>query len=185
MQPTSHRIARNATALVVVDLQDRLLPAIFEHARVVQHSVRLIEGAKILGLPIFVTEQYRKGLGPTAPQIASAIPDFHPLEKMAFSACGAPDLLPALKSGKVSDILLCGIEAHVCISQTCLDFLQHGFRVFVVADAVSSRTRENSQIGLDRMRDAGAAIASTEMALLELLETAGSPRFKSILALIK
>ena len=169
----------------MVDVQERLLPAIFERERVVQNSVRLIQGATILHVPIFVTEQYRKGLGATAPEVAAAIPGFAPLEKLAFSACGAEGFVAALKRKKVSDVILCGIEAHVCVTQTCLGLLEKGFQVFVVADAVSSRTAENYRIGVERMRAAGAVIVSTEMVLFELLERAGTAEFKQILALVK
>jgi nicotinamidase-related amidase len=185
MQQASHRLTRTQAGLVVVDIQDRLLPAIFEKERVLQNTLRLVQGAGILQVPILATEQYRKGLGATVPEIAAAIPGFAPLEKLAFSACGAAPFLPALKQKKVSQAILCGIEAHVCVSQTCLDLLGEGFKVFVVADAISSRTPENYQIGLDRMRAAGAVIASTEMALFELLEHAGTAEFKQILNLVK
>jgi nicotinamidase-related amidase len=185
MQTTSLRLTRAKAGLVVVDVQERLLPAIFELQRVVQNAVRLIQGAIALQVPIFATEQYRKGLGRTVPEVAAAIPGFAPLEKLAFSACGAAGFLPALKEKKVSETILCGIEAHVCVSQTCLDLLDEGLRVFVVADAVSSRTPENYRFGLDRMRAAGAVIVSTEMALFELLEQAGTAEFRQILNLVK
>ncbi len=107
------------------------------------------------------------------------------MEKLAFSACGAPGFVAALKAKKVSCALLCGIEAHVCVLQTCLDLLDEGFGAFVAADAVSSRTPENHRIGLERMRDAGAVIVSTEMALFELLEQAGTDEFKQVLGLVK
>jgi len=185
MQKTSLRLTRTKAGLAVVDVQERLLPAIFEQQRVVQNTVRLIQGAGVLQIPIFATEQYRKGLGATVPEIAGAIPGFAPMEKLAFSACGAAGFIPALKQKNVSEVLLCGIEAHVCISQTCLDLLDEGFRVFVVADAVSSRTPENYRFGLDRMRAAGAVLVSTEMVLFELLERAGTDEFKQILNLVK
>jgi nicotinamidase-related amidase len=185
MQKKSLRLTRAQAGLVVVDIQERLLPAIFEKERVQENAVRLIQGAAVLQVPVFVTEQYRKGLGPTVPEVAAAIPGFVPREKLAFSACGAAGFVPALKKQKVSEAILCGIEAHVCVSQTCLDLLDHGFRVFVVADAVSSRTPENYRIGLDRMRAAGAVIVSTEMVLFELLGQAGTAEFKQILALVK
>src|SRR5208283_4598452 len=137
MHKTSHRLTRAKAGLMVVDVQERLLPAIFEPQRVVQNTVRLIQGAAVLGVPIFATEQYRKGLGRTVPEVAAVIPAFAPLEKLAFSACGAAGFIPALKDKKVSETILCGIEAHVCVSQTCLDLLDAGLRVFVVADAVS------------------------------------------------
>jgi nicotinamidase-related amidase len=179
------RIQRSKAGLVVVDIQERLLPAIFEHERLVQNAVRLIKGAAILGLPLVATEQYRKGLGPTAPEIAGVIPGFSPIEKLAFSACGAKGFVALLRKKKVSDVILCGMESHVCILQTCLDLLAVRFRVFVVADAISSRTQTNYHLGLERMRDAGAVMASTEMVLLELLEKAGTEEFKQILALVK
>ena len=171
--------------MVVVDVQERLLPAIFEQRRVVQNTVRLIQGAAVLQVPIFATEQYRKGLGATVPEVAADIPGFAPLEKLAFSACGAAGFVSALKKREVSEAILCGIEAHVCVTQTCLDLLDQGFRVFVAADAVSSRTPENYGYGLDRMRAAGAVIVSTEMVLFELLEQAGTAEFKEILTLVK
>jgi nicotinamidase-related amidase len=138
-----------------------------------------------LNLPLFASEQYRKGLGATVPEVAGAIPGFAPFEKLAFSACGAAGLLDALRARNITDVLLCGIEAHVCVCQTCLDLLDAGFRVFVVAEAVSSRTAENRQHGLERMRMAGAAIVSTEMVLFELLQRAGTDQFKQILGLVK
>jgi nicotinamidase-related amidase len=185
MQQPSLRLTRAKAGLVVVDVQERLLPAIFEQPRVVQNTVRLIQGAAVLQVPIFVTEQYRKGLGSTVPEVAAAIPGFAPMEKLAFSACGAAGFIPALEQKKVSEAILCGIEAHVCVSQTCLDLLEKGFRVFVAADAVSSRTPQNYRSGLDRMRAAGAVIGSTEMVLFELLERAGTDEFKQILNLVK
>jgi nicotinamidase-related amidase len=185
MQKKSLRLTRAKAGLVVVDVQERLLSAIFEQQRIVQNTVRLIQGAAVLRVPIFATEQYRKGLGPTVPEVAAAIPGFAPLEKLAFSACGAARFIPALKKKKVAEAILCGIEAHVCVSQTCLDLLDEGFRVFVAADAVSSRTPENYRFGLDRMKAAGAVVVSTEMALFELLEQAGSDEFKQILKLVK
>jgi nicotinamidase-related amidase len=176
---------RAKAGLVVVDVQERLLPTIFEHQRVVQNTVRLIQGAAVLQVPVFTTEQYRKGLGPTVPEVAAAIPGFAPMEKLAFSACGASGFIAALKKKRVSAAILCGIEAHVCVSQTCLDLLERGFRVFVVADAVSSRTQDNYRFGLDRMRAAGAVIVSTEMVLFEMLERSGTEEFRQILNLVK
>jgi nicotinamidase-related amidase len=185
MKKQSHRLTRTRAGLVVVDVQQRLLPAIFEKERVLQNVLRLIQGAAILEVPVFATEQYPKGLGPTVPEVAAAIPGFAPMEKIAFSACGAAGFLTALKKRKVSEAILCGLEAHVCVSQTCLDLLYDGFRVFVAADAVSSRTPENYRLGLGRMRAAGAIIVSTEMVLFELLEQAGTVEFKQILNLVK
>jgi len=185
MRITPPRLERARAGLVVVDIQERLLPQIFEKERLVQNTVRLIKGAAILGRPVFATEQYRKGLGATAAEVAAAIPRFAPMEKMAFSACGAKGFKAVLRGGKIRDVLLCGMEAQVCILQTCLDLLEDGFRVFIVADAVSSRTEENRRLGLERMREAGAVIVSVEMALFELVERCGTDEFKQILQLVK
>ena len=185
MSQTSWRLHRAATGVLVVDIQERLLPAIFERDRVVAETLRLVRGAGVLDLPLFATEQYRKGLGPTVPEVANAIPGFAPFEKLAFSACGAPGLIDAMRTRGIKDVLVCGIEAHVCVCQTTLDLLEHGFRPFVIADAISSRTPENWRLGIDRMRQAGATIPSNEMALFELLEAAGTSDFKAILALVR
>jgi nicotinamidase-related amidase len=179
------RLERTHAALTAVDLQERLLPAIFERERVIQNSARLIRGAAILRVPVLATEQYPKGLGKTVPEIRDALAGVVPIEKTAFSACGATGFVEALKSKQISSVLLYGVEAHVCVCQTCLDLLEAGFHVFVAADAVSSRTKENYQIGLQRMRDAGAVIVSTEMALFELLGSAGAEEFKKVLELVK
>ena len=179
------RIQRNRAALLVVDIQERLLPAISGQERVVRNSRRLIQGAGVLRVPIFATEQYRKGLGATVPEIAASLGTVLPLEKLTFSAFGVEALVQALAAAKVSDVLLCGIETHVCIAQTALDFLDARFRVFVAADAVSSRQPEDHRIGLERIRGAGGVIVSTEMILFDLLERAGTDEFKRILALVK
>ncbi len=178
-------ITRPHAALVVVDIQERLLPAMSAAEQMLGNVVRLVKAADILKVPLLVTEQYPKGLGPTAAPLRAAANSFTPLEKLTFSACGAPGFMDALKARRASAAILCGIEAHVCVLQTCLDLLQQNLSVFVVADAVSSRTPENARLGLDRMRDGGAAIVSTEMVLFELLGRAGTPEFKQVQALLK
>jgi Isochorismatase family len=166
-------------------MQERLLPVIDGREQLLHNVVRLLKGGTLLGLPAFATEQYRKGLGATVPQVANLIPAFAPFEKESFSGAAQPQLLPALRAKAISDIILCGVETHVCVLQTCLDLLYEEFRTFVVADAVSSRTRQNHQLGLGRMRQAGAVIVSVEMVLLELLGRAGTEEFKQVLTLIK
>lgn len=179
------RIHRAHTALLVIDIQDKLLPSIYEKERLIKQSVLLIKGLQILGIPIFVTEQYRKGLGLTDKEVASAITGFAATEKVTFSACGAEGLIPALTGQGIRDLLLCGMETHICVLQSCLDLLDAQFNVFVVADAVSSRAPENSRIALDRMRDAGATIVTSEMVLFEMLERAATEEFKNVLALVR
>src|SRR5580765_8200054 len=114
----TQRIVRAKAGLVVIDIQERLLPSIFESERVIRNTVKLIKGARVLGIPVLVTEQYKKGLGATTPAVAAEIAGFTQMEKVAFSACGAAGFEKALKKKKVCDIMLCGIEAHVCVSQT-------------------------------------------------------------------
>jgi nicotinamidase-related amidase len=179
------RLDRARTGLLVVDIQDRLLPQIFEKERLIRQSGILIQGAKVLKIPIFITEQYRKGLGLTTPELASMIEDFQPVEKETFSACGAKGLVEKLKAAKLRDILLCGMESHICILNTCLDLLENRFEVHLVADAISARNPENTRLALDRMRDSGAVISSTEMALFELLGRAATEEFKQVLKLVK
>jgi nicotinamidase-related amidase len=180
-----NRLDRTSTCLLIVDIQDRLLPQIFEKERLVREAARLIQGVTVLQVPIFVTEQYRKGLGLTVPEIASLVKEFSPIEKETFSACGADGLVQNLKSHNIRDVLLCGMESHICILNTCLDLLTDGFNVFVIADAISARNPENTRLALERMRNAGAVIASTEMVLFELLGRAATNEFKEILKLVK
>lgn len=185
MKNNFKRLSIQNTGLLVVDIQERLLPAMHEKERVAQNALRLVKGAGILGLPTRVTEQYRKGLGGTIPELAASMAHFNPIEKMTFSALQAGDLLKALQNSGIENVLLCGIECHVCVCMTCLDLIANGFHPFVIADAVSSRTSENCSLGIDRMRQAGATIVSTEMVLFELLERADAPAFKQILNLVK
>jgi len=179
------RIVREKAALVVIDIQERLVPPISGNETLLKNAVRLIKGCGILKVPTLVTEQYPKGLGATVPAIATALGEFSPFEKTVFSACGAEGVRDALNDKDVADAILCGIETHVCVAQTCLDFLERGLRVFVVSDAVSSRSEADHQLALQRMRDSGAIIVSSEMILFELLQRAGTPEFKEVQALIK
>ena len=182
---TAYRITRAKACLVVVDMQERLLPAIFERERLVHNVVLLARAAAVMGLPIFATEQYRKGLGPTVPEVAAAISGFAPVEKVGFSACSGPGFIAGLEYHRISDIILCGIEAHVCVLQSCFDLLEQKCRVFVVADAISSRSAESHEFAVERMRDARATIVSTEMIVFELLQRAGTDEFKKVLPLLK
>ena len=185
MSRKNSRLIRTHAGLLVIDIQDRLLPQIFEKERLINNSVLLIKGVSVLGLPIFATEQYRKGLGLTVPEIASTINGFAPVEKVTFTACGAEGLVSEFRTRKLTQILLCGMETHVCVLQTGLDLLQQDFEVFVVADAVSARANQNHQLGLQRLRDHGAEIVSTEMVLFEMLERAATPEFKQVLAFVR
>jgi nicotinamidase-related amidase len=173
--------------LIVVDIQEKLLPPIFESARLLKNSQLLIRLAAVLKIPALVTTQYAKGLGNTTPEIASLLPDAQPIDKQMFSCFGSEAFCSMLKRlpGNRNTVLLCGMESHICVMQTALGALREGYIVHVASDAVSSRTEWNWKIGLDRMRAAGAVISSTEMILYELLRSSGSPAFKELLPYLK
>ncbi|PYP93428.1 MAG: isochorismatase [Candidatus Angelobacter sp. Gp1-AA117] len=189
--PTSAEIARQILhpqqcALVVVDIQEKLLPPIHEKERMVRNSQLLIRAAKILSLPVIITTQYSRGLGQTVPEIASLLPDITPLDKLEFGCFGNGQFCSTVANlnGR-NTLLLCGMETHICVLQTALGALAQGHHVHVAADAVGSRSELNWKLGLDRMRDAGAVISSTEMMIYELLGKSGTPAFKEMLQYIK
>ena len=189
--PVSAEVARQLLhpqqcALVVVDIQEKLLPPIHENERLVRNSQLLIRAAKILSLPVIVTTQYSKGLGQTVAEIASLLPDVTPLDKLEFGCFGNGQFCSTVANlnGR-NTLLLCGMETHICVLQTALGALAQGHRVHVAADAVGSRSELNWKLGLERMRDAGAVISSTEMMIYELLGKSGTPAFKEMLQYIK
>jgi len=174
-------------ALVVVDIQEKLLPPIFNKEALVKNSQLLIRLAKILDLPIMVTTQYSKGLGATVPEIASLLEGITAFDKLEFSCFGSDQFRSRLKAlpGNRNTVLLCGMEAHICVMQTALGALNEGYLVHVASDAVGSRAEWNWKIGLDRMISAGAVISSTEMMMYELLRCSGTPQFKELLQYLK
>ena len=177
----------NHCALIVIDIQEKLLPPIFRKEQLVRNAQLLIRLAGILKIPTLMSTQYSNGLGNTVPEIASLLPDVQPLEKVAFSCFGSDVFCSALKRvpGNRNTVLLCGMETHICVAQTALAALREGYLVHVAADAVSSRTELNWQIGLDRMRAAGAVISSTEMVIYEALGSSGTSEFKDMLKHLK
>jgi len=174
-------------ALIVVDIQEKLLPPIWERERLVRNSQLLIRLAGILKIPVLLSTQYAQGLGHTIPEIASLLPETAPIDKVMFSCFGSDVFCSMLKRlpGQRTTVLLCGMEAHICVMQTALSALREGYAVHVASDAVSSRVEWNWRIGLDRMRAAGAVISSTEMMTYELLRSSGSPAFKELLPYLK
>lgn len=174
-------------ALVVVDIQERLLPPIFEKERLIRNSQLLIRLANILNMPVLATTQYAKGLGPVVPEIASLLPPTPAINKMEFGCFGSDEFCSAAKSlpGNRSALLLCGMESHICVTQTALGALDQGYLVHVASDAVSSRTEWNWKVGLRRMEAAGAVISSTEMMLYELMRASGTAVFKEMLQYLK
>jgi nicotinamidase-related amidase len=177
----SDKLHADRAALVVVDVQEGFRKAIPGFERVAKAVATLIEGAEVIGIPIVVSEQYPKGLGETASEVAERLPDgTEPLEKVVFSAADAE----GFDLGGRDQVLVCGIETHVCVNQTVLDLLEAGTDVQVAEDAVGSRTEENKWVGLHKMERAGATLTSVETALFELLGRAGTDEFKRVQKLI-
>jgi nicotinamidase-related amidase len=172
---------RGRAALVVVDVQEAFRPAVLDFDRVAAAAATLVRAARILDLPVIVTQQYPKGLGATVPELAEHLDGIEPLDKVSFSAAAAEgfDL-----QGR-DQALICGIESHVCVSQTAHDLLDRGVQVHVARDAVTSRTEENRELGVHKMEGSGAIVTSVETALFELLGAAGTNEFKQVQALVK
>jgi nicotinamidase-related amidase len=174
------------SALAVIDMQDSFRQHISDFAEMAARVALVAHAARLLGVPVIVTEQYPKGLGRTAAEIRTVLPEnFEPIEKTAFSSCGAQQFVTELERAGARQVLLCGIEAHVCVNQTAHDLLARGFQVHLLIDCVSSRSAQNRQAGLDKMRASGVITSSTEMALFELMRDARHEQFKTIQKLIK
>jgi nicotinamidase-related amidase len=171
--------------LVIVDVQGKLTQLMYEKEKLIASLVRMVKGARILGIPILWNEQNPAGLGGTIPELTELLIDLQPMSKMTFSCCGNPAFIEELRRSGRRQVLLVGIEAHICVYQTAAELLQQGYEVYLVSDAVSSRTIENKQVGMERVRSQGAVITSTEMALFELLRTADQSCFREISRLVK
>ena len=179
-------LRRERTGLILVDVQEAFRPVIDRFDATVAACGLLAEGFGLLGLPVLVSEQYPKGLGSTVEELAARLPEgAAPVEKLRFSAVGVDQFDSALAAAGCRSWVVAGIEAHVCVNQTVLDLLDRGYETHVAADAISSRTPENKALALERMAVAGAHVTSSEMALFELLEVAGSPEFKAISKLVR
>ena len=179
------RILLDQTAAVLIDIQDRLFPHLYEKDILLDNSLKLINGLRTLDIPITVTQQYSAGLGPTIAPIINTFSEFKYLEKNSFSCCDEPAFRDLISQQKKHFIILFGIEAHVCVLQTCIDLLDSGLIPIVIEDCISSRKSLDKKIAIDRMRQEGARIASYESILLELTRKAGNERFKSISRIIK
>lgn len=173
------------TALVVIDVQGKLAQVMTGKELLFENLKKMVQGAQVLGVPILWLEQNPAGLGPTIPELAELMKGLEPISKLSFSACGEGRFLHALKALGRKQILLVGIETHVCVYQTAVDLIALGHEVQVVADAVSSRTQQNKEIGLQRMKGAGASVTSVETALFELLRVAKGDPFKQMLRIVK
>ena len=178
-------IESDLSCLLVVDVQARLAPAMAAHDQVIANTAVLMKAAARLQVPMLVSEQYPKGLGPTVPELAALAEAGAVLEKVHFSCMGDQTYAQRFRALGRGTAVVAGIEAHVCVLQTCIQLMEDGHRVYVVADAVSSRAPENATLALERLRAAGAIVVSTEMVVFEWLRRAGTPEFKELSALIK
>jgi nicotinamidase-related amidase len=176
---------RERSALLVVDIQERLWAVMRQHQRLAERIVVAIRGCRLMKLPLFLTEQYPKGLGPTIASVREAIGDIEPLVKMTFSCCGLTELPQMLREKGIEQVILAGIEAHVCVLQTALDLVADGFQVHLLTDAISSRYPNDEQTTLGRLSAHGVVLSTVETALFELLTTARAPEFKEVSQLIK
>jgi nicotinamidase-related amidase len=179
---------KSSTALLIIDVQERLAAAMPGEVagRVIRNTSILLHCAQEFSIPVLVSEQYPRGLGPTVAEIKALLPaETIPAEKTVFSCCAAPSFQPLLAQLSQRSVILCGIETHVCVLQTALDLLEAGWRVYIAADAAGSRTKQNWRMGLDLMRRAGAVIGSTEIFAFALLGGAGTDPFKRISQLVK
>jgi nicotinamidase-related amidase len=182
--PNRTRLDRNAAALAVIDIQERLTPVMWNFAPVEKYSRAMILAARELGLPVLATEQYPKGLGAMIPSIREAL-GHAPLVKMHFS-CGCDEgFKKALAATGKKQVIVVGIESHVCVFQTVRDLLAQDYQVFVCGDAVTSRFEEHRRLAIEQMRDLGAVITSTETCIFDLLHVAGTPEFKKVSALVR
>ena len=179
------RIFREQTAGLVIDIQERLFPHISGHEELAINSGILIKGLQALRIPILVTEQYTKGLGPTIQPIQQLFDNAPPVEKLAFSCCDEPAFMQHLNDLKKKFIVITGIEAHVCVLQTTIDLLERNFIPVVIEDCISSRRLNDKAIAVRRMRSMGAIISTYESVLFELLRYSGTEEFKAISKLVK
>ena len=182
-QPHNHTfLHKDNSLLVIIDMQERLVPAMAEKDRLVENAIKLVKFSRIIGLPVLVTEQQK--LGETIPEIREPLEDFSPISKLEFDCFGSQDFLDRITALKKKALIIIGIEAHICVAQTALHALSD-YEVHVVGDATSSRTPDNQKVAIFRMGQAGVTITSTEMVIYELLGRAGTDTFRKVLQLVK
>lgn len=187
-QMSTLRIEREDAICVAVDLQERLLPAMYESKTVEENNVRLLKGMKVLGIPTIVTQQYTKGIGETVSSVKEALGDvenFEHIEKTSFSCMDEPEFVKAIESFDKGTVILTGIEAHICVEQTALDLIKEGYNVALVTDCIQSRNPQNKERSIMRLANAGVIITTYESVLYELLKNSKAPEFKAISAIVK
>ncbi len=178
-------LTKENTLLLIVDVQEKLVPHIYGRENLIKNLTTVIRGAQVLSIPLIYTEQVPQKIGKTISPIAQLLAGVQPIIKNTFSCCQTPSFIQQLKVFNRRHILLAGVETHVCIYQTAMDLLGLGYQVHLIADAVSSRTLENKSIAIERMKQEKVCLTSVEMALCEILRTADDAKFKEIIELIK
>ena len=173
------------TGLIIVDAQERLMQAMTDPDRASDRIVKLLHLARVFDLPVVLTEQNPGFLGPTIPAVKEVLPEYRPIEKLDFDCCNVHSFQALLREKALCNLILTGVETHICIFQTCISLLKQGYAVHVPHHAVDSRTPDNWQIGLSLMRDAGAVITSAETIIFQILQRAGTPEFKEMLKIVK
>jgi nicotinamidase-related amidase len=173
------------SVLLVIDVQEKLFRVMYQKEQLADNLQRLIKGIQVLEVPVLVTEQYPQGLGPTIPEIAQLLADVKPYPKVNFSCCGDEAFLQGFKQLRRKQVLIAGIESHVCVYQTAADLIAAGYEVYVVSDAVSSRTEQNKNTGIKMMLQSGSKLTGTEAALFELLKVAKGDKFKAISQIVR
>lgn len=177
---------RNRAALVVIDMQEKFRPIMANFDEVAQRIAVMVQGCRLLQIPIIVTEQYPQGLGQTAAEIKAHLPEpTQPIEKLTFSSCGVPEFDLQLREQHIEQIMIVGIEAHICVSQTTHDLLQLGYQVHLISEAIGARFPHNREVALVKMQRAGAILSSVEMALFEMMKSSDAAEFKAVQKLIK
>lgn len=178
-------ISREDTLFVAIDFQEKLMPVMSDREVLEDKTVRLVKGMKALGIPALVTQQYTKGIGSTVPAIAQALGDFEHIEKSTFGCMGNPEFAARVKDAGKKNVVVCGIEAHICVQQTVLQLMEAGYNVYVPADCISSRSPEDRKWGAERMKAAGAVLTTYESILYELLGDSKAEGFKAVSAIVK
>lgn len=178
-------LTRDDTAFVAIDFQEKLMPAMSNRAKLAEQTIRLVKGMKVLDIPTIVTQQYTKGIGETDAAIAEALGDFQHVEKTTFSCMANEEFVSRIKSLNKKNIVVCGIEAHICVQQTVLQLLEQGYNVYLVADCISSRSEEDKLWAISRMGEAGAVVTTYESVLYEIMRDSKAEGFKAVSAIVK
>jgi nicotinamidase-related amidase len=182
---TISALEKENTGLLIIDVQEKLMQVMGQRQRITDNITKLVLLSKLFDFPVILTEQYPKWLGPTTPEVAESLPAYQPISKLHFNCCDVDAFNHRLDSEGLSNVIITGVESHICVFQTCASILDKGYRVHVPQDAVDSRTDENWRVGLDLMKQAGAVITSTETIIYQILKKAGTNEFKQMLKIIR